>query len=185
MPTFATPGPIAATVEVAGARVRVTASNRTDTMVLVEPVNEASRSDAKVASKTKVEFARGQLSVKTTTPGDKSGSVAITIGLPARAREPDCALGLADPHHESPTVDVGAPGDVADRDLTGCDVRLQCIDVVQLDLTRCHVQLARAEWAVSVNTRVRQICDQAGARGEVDRDGNRTPLVARDGRLDR
>jgi hypothetical protein len=36
MPTFATPGPVAATVEVAGAQVRVTASDRTDTVVLVE-----------------------------------------------------------------------------------------------------------------------------------------------------
>ncbi|HKR71196.1 MAG TPA: DUF4097 family beta strand repeat-containing protein [Streptosporangiaceae bacterium] len=83
MPTFATPGPIATTVEVAGAQVRVTASDRTDTVVLVEPINEASRSDAKVASKTKVDFADGRLSVKTTTPGDKKGSVAITIDLPA------------------------------------------------------------------------------------------------------
>jgi len=83
MPAFATPGPIAATVEVAGAQVRVTASDRTDTVVLVEPINEASRSDVKVASTTKVDFAGGQLSVKTTTPGDESGSVSITIGLPA------------------------------------------------------------------------------------------------------
>jgi len=83
MPTFATPGPIAATVEVAGARVRVNASDRTDTVVLVKPINEASRSDVKVASKTKVDFAGGQLSVKTTTPGAKGGSVAITIDLPA------------------------------------------------------------------------------------------------------
>ena len=83
MPTFATPGPITATVEVAGAQVRVIASDRTDTVVLVEPVNEASRSDVKVADKTKVDFAEGQLSVKTTIPGDKSGSVAITIHLPA------------------------------------------------------------------------------------------------------
>ena len=83
MPAFATPGPSAATVVVAGAQVQVTASDRTDTAVLVEPINKASRSDVKVASKTKVDFAGGQLSVKTTTPGDKSGSVAITIGLPA------------------------------------------------------------------------------------------------------
>ena len=83
MPTFATPGPIAATVQLAGAQVRVTASDRTDTVVLVEPINEASRSDVKVADKTKVDFAGGQLSVKTTTPGDKNGSVAITIDLPA------------------------------------------------------------------------------------------------------
>ncbi len=83
MPTFATPGPIAATVQVAGAQVRVTASDRTDTVVLVEPINEASRSDVKVANKTKVDFAGGRLSVKTTVSGDKDGSVAITIDLPA------------------------------------------------------------------------------------------------------
>ena len=83
MPTFATPGPIAATVQVAGAQVRVTASDRTDTVVLVEPIDKASRSDVKVADKTKVDFAGGQLSVKTTISGDKDGSVAITIDLPA------------------------------------------------------------------------------------------------------
>ena len=83
MPAFATPAPVAATVEVAGAQVRVTASDRTDTVVLVKPINDASRSDVRVASRTKVDLAGGQLSVKTTTPGDKSGSVTITIDLPA------------------------------------------------------------------------------------------------------
>jgi DUF4097 and DUF4098 domain-containing protein YvlB len=82
MPTFATPGPIAATVVVAGAQVRVTASDRTDTVVLVEPINNTSQKDVKVANKTKVDFAGGQLSVKTTVSGDKNGSVAITINLP-------------------------------------------------------------------------------------------------------
>jgi hypothetical protein len=83
MPTFATPGPILATVVVGGAQVRVTASDRTDTVVLVEPIDKASQSDVKVADKTKVDFADGQLSVKTTVSGDKDGSVAITIDLPA------------------------------------------------------------------------------------------------------
>lgn len=83
MPTFTTPGPIAATVEVAGAQVRVTASDRTDTVVLVEPIDKASRKDVKVAERTKVDFAGGRLSVKTTVSGDKNGSVAITIDLPA------------------------------------------------------------------------------------------------------
>lgn len=83
MPTFATPGPIIATVEVAGARVRVGASDRTDAVVLVEPVNSARPSDVKVAEKTKVDFNDGQLTVKTTKSGDKTGSVAITVDLPA------------------------------------------------------------------------------------------------------
>jgi hypothetical protein len=83
MPTFDTPGPIAATVVVAGAQVRVTASDRTNTVVLIEPIDKASKKDVQVASKTKVDIADGQLSVKTTVSGDKNGSVAITIDLPA------------------------------------------------------------------------------------------------------
>ena len=82
MPTFATPGPIAATVQVAGAQVRVTASDRTDTVVLVEPIDKASKKDVRVANKTKVDFAGGRLSVKTTVSGNKNGSVTITIDLP-------------------------------------------------------------------------------------------------------
>jgi hypothetical protein len=73
MPTFDTPGPIAATVVVGGTQVRVTASDRTDTVVLVEPINKASRSDVKVASKTKVDFAGGQLSVKQPSRGTRTG----------------------------------------------------------------------------------------------------------------
>ena len=72
MPIFATPGPIAATVEVAGAQVRVTASDRTDTVLLVKPINEASRSDVKVANKTTVDFVGGQL---------MNGSGNIEVGI--------------------------------------------------------------------------------------------------------
>lgn len=85
MPTFTTPGPITAIVQLAGARVRATASDRTDTFVLVEPIDETSRSDVNVAAKTKVEFADGQLSVKTTASGNEDGSVAITIDLPTHS----------------------------------------------------------------------------------------------------
>jgi hypothetical protein len=50
MPTFDTPGPIAATVVVGGAQVQVTASDRTDTVVLVEPIDKASRYRSKQPS---------------------------------------------------------------------------------------------------------------------------------------
>ena len=133
MATFATPEPIAATVEVAGARVRVTASNRTDTMVLVEPVNEASRSDAKVASKTKVDFARGQLSVKTTTPGDKSGSVAITIDLPT---ESSLVAHLA---HSSVHVD-GSVGE-CELHMASGQVQLDRIDALQANISAGEVTI--------------------------------------------
>ena len=85
MPTFATPGPITTAVQVAGAQVQLTASDRTDTVVLVQPINQTSRSDVRVAENTKVDFAGGELSVKTTVAGGKNGSVAITIELPAQS----------------------------------------------------------------------------------------------------
>jgi hypothetical protein len=133
MPTFATPGPIAATVEVAGARVRATASDRTDAVVLVEPVNEANRSDVKVASKTKVDFADGQLSVRTTTPGDRSGSVAITIGLPAGS---SLAAHLA---HSS--VQVDGPIGRCELHLASGQVQLDRVDALRASIASGDVAI--------------------------------------------
>ncbi|MCR3750413.1 DUF4097 family beta strand repeat-containing protein [Lentzea californiensis] len=83
MPTFTTPGPITATLTAAGARVRIAAGERADTVVRVEPVDSTNSKDVRVAEKTKVDFAGGVLAVKTTKSGDQNGSVAITIALPA------------------------------------------------------------------------------------------------------
>jgi Putative adhesin len=133
MPTFATPGPITVTVQVAGARVRVTASDRTDTVVLVEPINHASRPDVKVASKTKVDFAGGLLSVKTTTPGDKSGSVAITIGLPAGSSV------VAYLSHSS--VHVDGPVGQCELHVASGQVQLDRIDALQANISAGEVAI--------------------------------------------
>jgi len=133
MPAFATPGPIAATVEVAGAQVRVTASDRTDTVVLVEPINKASRSDVKVASKTKVDFAGGRLSVKTITPGAKSGSVAITIDLPGGS---SLAAYLA---HSS--VQADGPVGQCELHLASGQVQLDRIDALQANIASGEVAI--------------------------------------------
>lgn len=86
MSTFTTPNPITAALTTAGARVRIAASERTDTVVRVQPVNAANSTDVKVAEKTKVEFADGVLSVKTTKSGSQTGSVEIAIELPAGSK---------------------------------------------------------------------------------------------------
>lgn len=143
MPTFATPGPIAATVEVAGAHVRVTASDRTDTVVLVEPVNQASRSDVKVAGKTKVGFADGQLSVKTTTPGDKSGSVTITIDLPAGS---SLAAHLA---HSS--VQADGPVGQCELHLASGQVQLDRIDALQASIASGEVAIGHIAGRANVD----------------------------------
>jgi hypothetical protein len=143
MPTFATPGPIAATVEVAGARVRVTASDRTDTVVLVEPINEASRLDVKVASKTKVDFAGGQLSVKTTTSGDKNGSVAITVDLPAGS---SLAASLA---HSS--VQADGPVGRCELHLASGQVQLDRIDALQASIASGEVVIGHIAGRASID----------------------------------
>ena len=131
MPTFATPDPIAATVEVAGARVRVTASVRTDTAVRVEPIDKASRKDVKVAEKTKVDFAGGRLSVKTTASGDRAGSVAITIDLPAGSSLATY-LAHSDVHTDGP---LGA----CDLHVASGRVRLDRVDALQASIASGEV----------------------------------------------
>jgi putative adhesin len=143
MSTFATPGPIAATVEVAGAQVRVTASDRADTVVLVKPINEASRSDVKVASKTKVDFAGGQLSVKTTTPGDRSGSVAITIDLPTGS---GLAAYLA---HSS--VQAEGPVGQCELHLASGQVQLDRIGALQANIASGEVAIGHIAGGASID----------------------------------
>ena len=133
MPTFVTPGPIAAAVEVAGAQVRVTASDRADTVVLVEPINNASRSDVKVAGKTDVDFAAGQLTVKTTVPGDKKGSVAITIDLPAGSR-------LA-AHLAYSSVHADGPLGQCELHMASGQVQLDRIDALQANIAAGEVAI--------------------------------------------
>jgi hypothetical protein len=135
MPTFATPGPVTATVEVAGAQVRVTASDRTDTVVLVEPRNPASRKDVKVADKTKVDLADGQLTVKTIIPGDKAGSVVITVGLPAGS---SLAAYLA---HSSVQVD-GSVGQ-CELHMASGRVQLDRVDALRANISAGEVAIAR------------------------------------------
>jgi DUF4097 and DUF4098 domain-containing protein YvlB len=149
MPTFATPRPIAATVQVAGAQVRVTASDRTDTVVLVEPIDAADRRDVKVAEKTKVDFAGGQLSVKTTASGDKDGSVAITIDLPTGS---------------SLVAYLAHSGVDADGSFGDCELHMAS-GRVQLDrISALHANLSGGEVAIG---HVAGRADIEGASGQV------------------
>lgn len=143
MPTFATPAPIGATVEVAGARVRVSASDRTDTVVQVEPIDPASRSHVKVAGQTKVDFADGQLSVKTTTAGDKSGSVAIAIDLPASS---SMAAYLA---HSS--VEADGPVGQCELHVASGQVRLARIDALQASIASGEIAIGQLAGRASID----------------------------------
>lgn len=142
MPTLTTPGPIAAIVEVAGARVRVTASERTDTVVLVEPVDGTSRKDVKVAEKTKVDVVDGHLSVRTTTAGDKGGSIDITIELPAGS---SLAAYLA-----YSSLQVGGPVGQCELHMASGRVQLDHIDALDANIASGEVTIGHVAGRTSV-----------------------------------
>lgn len=88
MPTFATPGPISATVEVIAGDIRIVATDRTDTLVTVRPRDEGHDLDVRTAAQTKVELSGDKLLVKSPKPlqvylGPWSAAVDVLIELPA------------------------------------------------------------------------------------------------------
>ncbi|PPK68044.1 DUF4097 family beta strand repeat-containing protein [Actinokineospora auranticolor] len=87
MPIFETTEPIAVTVEFGVGDLRVTASDRADTVVEVRPSDETDESDVQAAQRIRVDYANGRLQI--TGPKSrvfdfsrKSRSVDVTIELP-------------------------------------------------------------------------------------------------------
>ena len=63
MPTFDTPEPISVTVELGVGDVRVVASERSDTVVTVQPSDPAKPGDVNAAEQTRVDYANGVLHI--------------------------------------------------------------------------------------------------------------------------
>jgi DUF4097 and DUF4098 domain-containing protein YvlB len=88
VPTFDTPEPISATIEVAVGDVRITASDRPDTVVDVRPSDPGADIDVRAAEQTRVEYADGRLLVKAPNQRalglfGKPGSIDVEILLPS------------------------------------------------------------------------------------------------------
>jgi len=89
MPTYSTPQPITASIDLAIGHIRVTATDRADTQVTVQPTNPDNRHDVRAADETTVDFAHGRLTVR--APRGKllaflSGSVTVDVALPVDSR---------------------------------------------------------------------------------------------------
>jgi len=63
MPTFDTPEPITVTLEIGVADLRITAGERTDTVVDVRPSDDTDESDVQAAQQVRVDFAHGELRI--------------------------------------------------------------------------------------------------------------------------
>jgi hypothetical protein len=87
MPTFDTPGPVSATIDVIAGDVRITAGDRDATVVQVRASDPSSADDIKAAQMTHVGHANDHVVVKAprlrSWLGRSGGSVDVTIELPA------------------------------------------------------------------------------------------------------
>jgi hypothetical protein len=88
MPTFDTPEPITATIDLAMGDVRISADDRATAVVEVRPTDASNEEDVKAAELTRVEYANDQLLVKAPKlrswlSRSSGGSIDVAIELPA------------------------------------------------------------------------------------------------------
>jgi hypothetical protein len=89
MPTFETPEPISVTLVLGVGDIRISASDRADTVVDVLPSDPAKKGDVLAAEQTRVDFANGRLVVKAPkgwrqwAPWEGGKSVLVRIELPS------------------------------------------------------------------------------------------------------
>ena len=87
MPSFDTPGPVSATIDVVVGEVRISAGDRAATVVDVRPSDASNEEDLKAAERTRIEYANGQLLVRAPklrswSPRSAGGSIDVTVELP-------------------------------------------------------------------------------------------------------
>lgn len=124
MPTFPTPEPITATLEVVAGSVRLIATDRDDTDVEIRPHDPSRASDVRAAEQARVDFRSGALTV---TAGRKfislgrGGAVHIDITLPSGSRL-RTSTASAEVHAEGEYSDcrlASASGDLSVDSVTG------------------------------------------------------------------
>jgi DUF4097 and DUF4098 domain-containing protein YvlB len=91
MPTFHTPEPIAATIEIGAGHLLISASDRADTVVEIRPTDESEDADVQAAEHTRVEYTNGELSVtgpkkKLRSLFGRTPSIDVAIALPSDSR---------------------------------------------------------------------------------------------------
>lgn len=121
MPTFQTPEPISAIVDVPSGYVQVIASDRADTVVDIRPTDPEDKNDVRAAKQVRIDFTAGTLSVKmlkgwrTYSPFGGTPSIEVTIEVPAGSRlEATAAIGrlLVSGEFDQCDLEISA-GDIA------------------------------------------------------------------------
>jgi DUF4097 and DUF4098 domain-containing protein YvlB len=148
MPTFDTPAPISATIDLAVGDVRISAGDRGTTVVEVQPSDGSDEQDVKAAELTRIEYANERLVVKTPALrswlSKRGGSIDVTIQLPAGSHV----------HGTVGVGDVDCDGRLGDcRIKTGLGrIRLDAADTLHLRSGVGDISVDRAAGRVEVTT---------------------------------
>ncbi|MEU8246639.1 DUF4097 family beta strand repeat-containing protein [Nonomuraea sp. NPDC048916] len=170
MPTFDTPEPILAVIDLATANVRINASGRADTVIEVRPSDEFDDADVHAAEHTQIEYADGRLLVRAakdrgaSTSGwglsfDKlvespanwarslllggGGSVEVMVELPAGSR--------VDAKTAASLRCRGALGEVSSTTSYG-DIQVEQAGRLRLSSTHGDISVTRAAGHAEVTT---------------------------------
>ncbi len=89
MPSYETQGPITATIHVEVGVARISATDRTDTVVEILPRTAGDKDDIRAAEETRVDFNDGTLTIRTPKARglfSARGAVAVDVALPQGSR---------------------------------------------------------------------------------------------------
>ncbi|NEC16127.1 DUF4097 domain-containing protein [Streptomyces sp. SID8014] len=145
--TFATPGPISATVHVEAGSIRLVAADRVDTAVDVQPRDPGKDQDVRAAEQTEVSHLSGLLTVRTPKQRalfGRTGSVDVTVELPAGSRA-ELTGAWAQVYGE------GRLGEVLVRTSAG-DVRLDSTGPLHVRASSGSVTVERVEGTAEITT---------------------------------
>lgn len=154
MPTFDSPDPISARIDVTAGTVRVRATQRTTTEVDVRPADPRKSGDVEAAAQTRVEFTDGRLLVSTPR------KLRVMLFGPSAAVEIDVHLPEgSEVHAESGFGDVDCEGRFADVRVIGkCgDIRIDRAAAVTARSSAGDVEVGEAAGSVKAGTAYGQV----------------------------
>jgi DUF4097 and DUF4098 domain-containing protein YvlB len=149
MSKFETPEPISAALELGFAYVRITASDRTDTVVEVRPSDEADESDVQAAQQVRVDYANGTLQV--------TGPKARAFDFSRKTRSVDVAIELPSGSQVSVEMQAGdlrcagRLGECRVKTSAG-NVRLEQTGPLRVDTSAGHVTAERVAGNAEIST---------------------------------
>ncbi|MFI0815935.1 DUF4097 family beta strand repeat-containing protein [Streptomyces sp. NPDC021098] len=146
MPSFDTPEPISVDAHVGAGSLRITASDRLDTVVEVRPGSPERDKDVRAAEQTEVTYAGGVLTVRTKERRliGPSGTVDVAVDVPTGSRVDVTGSWIN-------MLGEGRLGQVRVK-TSGGDIRLDATGPLQLAVSHGSLTVGRIEGTAEIST---------------------------------